>query len=94
MLTLLNLLLCYRYMLVGRLLVVGSSVINALSPLLNQAPSYLSALTSVLSSPDYERFIKEGAKLPALVCVITGKNICVTILSVLTEGLIVTFVLC
>ncbi|NXD96634.1 ALG1 mannosyltransferase, partial [Chaetorhynchus papuensis] len=38
------------------------------------APSYLSALTSVLSSPDYERFIKEGAKLPALVCVITGKG--------------------
>ncbi|NWW02351.1 ALG1 mannosyltransferase, partial [Oreocharis arfaki] len=38
------------------------------------APSYLSALTSVLSSSDYERFIKEGAKLPALVCVITGKG--------------------
>ncbi|NXI20899.1 ALG1 mannosyltransferase, partial [Sterrhoptilus dennistouni] len=34
----------------------------------------LSALTTVLSSPDYERFIKEGAKLPALVCVITGKG--------------------
>ncbi|NWY73721.1 ALG1 mannosyltransferase, partial [Erithacus rubecula] len=34
----------------------------------------LSSLTSVLSSPDYERFIKEGAKLPALVCVITGKG--------------------
>ncbi|NXD44690.1 ALG1 mannosyltransferase, partial [Copsychus sechellarum] len=34
----------------------------------------LSALTSVLSSPDYERFIKEGAKLPDLVCVITGKG--------------------
>ncbi|NWH99258.1 ALG1 mannosyltransferase, partial [Tichodroma muraria] len=34
----------------------------------------LSALTSVLSSPDYERFIKEGAELPALVCVITGKG--------------------
>ncbi|NXA05724.1 ALG1 mannosyltransferase, partial [Sapayoa aenigma] len=25
-------------------------------------------------SPDYERFIDEGAKLPALVCVITGKG--------------------
>ncbi|NXQ35404.1 ALG1 mannosyltransferase, partial [Alaudala cheleensis] len=38
------------------------------------APRDLSALTSVLSSSDYERFIKEGAKLPALVCVITGKG--------------------
>ncbi|NWH36632.1 ALG1 mannosyltransferase, partial [Chloropsis hardwickii] len=28
----------------------------------------------VLSFPDYERFIKEGAELPALVCVITGKG--------------------
>ncbi|NXV69784.1 ALG1 mannosyltransferase, partial [Molothrus ater] len=27
-----------------------------------------------LSSPDYERFIEEGAELPALVCVITGKG--------------------
>ncbi|NXA66598.1 ALG1 mannosyltransferase, partial [Mohoua ochrocephala] len=38
------------------------------------APSCLSALTSALSPADYERFIKEGAKLPALVCVITGKG--------------------
>ncbi|NXU62312.1 ALG1 mannosyltransferase, partial [Horornis vulcanius] len=32
------------------------------------------SLFYILSSPDYERFIKEGAKLPALVCVITGKG--------------------
>lgn len=81
-------------MLVRKLLVVGRSIINALSPLFSQARWDLSALTSVLSSPDYERFIEEGAELPALVCVITGENVCVTILPVPTEGLVVTFVLC
>ncbi|NXN27357.1 ALG1 mannosyltransferase, partial [Nycticryphes semicollaris] len=38
------------------------------------ASMYLSTLNSVLSSPDYERFVSEGAKLPSLVCVITGKG--------------------
>lgn len=54
----------------------------------------LSALTSVLSSPDYERFIEEGAELPALVCVITGEDVCVTVVPVPTEGSVVTSALC
>lgn len=59
-------------------------------------PSTLRFVSSdqFLSSPDYERFIEEGAELPALVCVITGEDVCVTIVPVPAEGSVVTFVLC
>jgi len=43
--------------------------------LYDQPSIYLSALSRFLSSPDYEQYVNEGVKLPALVCVITGNTL-------------------
>lgn len=48
-----------------------------------------------LSFPDYEQYINEGIKLPALVCVITGNSSHYNFLfSANRDDFIFTFVLC